>query len=326
MKSLRNEHIGFVCLLTAIGLWSTVEVVVRTLHEAIPPIQFAWVRFLLGGLFLLALLPFELRRRGLSLNGRIVWFACWSSFPGIAVSGMALQVALTHAGAAVVATVYGAAPLIVMGLSRVLLGDAMTVPRIVGLCCGFLGIVLLASGEPSPTFSLLGVGCAILCVTSFSLWAVLVKKYAGPYAGLPVTALSMAFGVGYMTPLVFWESGGVELAPLTSNIIPVIYLSVGTTGVAYWCYFMGLERIDATRAMSIILLKPPAAAILATIALSEPLTWNVVGAMGLILAALYGVIVWDSRARRRSRPVSGGVSDDPVNEKEEEACPKQISR
>lgn len=308
MNKWKNEHLGYVCLVAAIGLWSTVEVVVRTLHDAIPPIQFAWVRFTLGAAFLMLLLPVELRRRGLRITPEIVRFALWSSVPGIAISSIALQFGLTLAGAAVIATVYGAAPLFVMGLSRFLLGDAMSAPRIIGLLCGFVGILLLASGKASPTFSVAGVLCALVSVGSFCFWVVLVKKHAGNYGGLPVTALSFFFGVLFMTPFMWWESGGLDFAPLKANLLPVLYLSFGTTGIAYWLYFIGLERVDATRAMSIILLKPPLAALLAAAVLGEPLTWNVLSAMALILAALYGVIFLDRKKRSPGPPIKTTVA------------------
>ncbi len=323
MQTAKNTRLGFLCLISAIALWSTVEVVVRTLHDAIPPIQFAWVRFMLGGVFLLFLLPVELRRRKLPLTRKVVWFALWSSLPGIAISSIALQYGLTLAGAAVIATVYGAAPLFVMGLSRVIIGDKMTIPRVVGLLLGFLGILLLASGKPSPNFSLPGVACALLSVGSFCLWVVLVKKYAGPYAGLPITALSFLFGVLFMTPLMLWEGGGLEIAPLLAHPVPVVYLSIGTTGLAYWLYFMGLERIDATRAMSVILLKPPLAAGLAMMVLGEPLTWNVIGAMGLILAALYGVMVWDRRVTLTAEAKMAAGAPEFIEPKEQNLCLKK---
>lgn len=325
MNTTKHERLGFLFLLTAIGLWSTVEVAVRTLHAAIPPIQFAWVRFALGALFLLALLPFELRRRGLRLNASIIRFAAWSSLPGIAVSSIALQYGLTLSGAAVIATVYGAAPLFVMALSRVLLGDSMTTPRIIGLASGFIGIVLLASGKPSPTFSLPGVGCALISVGSFCLWAVLVKKYAGPFGGLPITALSFVFGVAFMTPLMLWENGGLDLVPLLQHPWRVLYLSVGTTGIAYWVYFMGLERIDATQAMSVILLKPPMAAVLAMLVLGEPLTWNVIAAMALILSGLYGVVIWDRRMTARRHHSAAGDSASGNNVLEQNPCPRKTT-
>src|SRR5690606_20082116 len=146
---------GFCCLVGAIGLWSTVEVVTRTIiHTEIQPIQLAWVRFLIGGVFLLCLLPVHLKRRGLHLNRTVVIFALWTSWFGVVIANIALQYGLKAAGAALVATVYGTAPLFVLVLSRVLLGDAMTLPRVAGLISGIVGVAILSLGKASPTFSL----------------------------------------------------------------------------------------------------------------------------------------------------------------------------
>ena len=92
------------------------------------------------------------------------------------------------------ATVYGAAPLIVLALSRVLLGDPLTLPRIAGLASGFLGITILSFGKPSPDFSLFGV-VAPSVASGFSLWTVREAIRGISYATLPVTALCCAFGV-----------------------------------------------------------------------------------------------------------------------------------
>lgn len=301
MNSRKKMRMGFLCLIGAIGLWSTVEVVSRSVLTEVEPVQLAWARFLVGGLFLGALLPMELRKRQIKLDRRIVWFCIWVSIPGVLVSNIALQFSLKYAGAAVVATIYGAAPLFALGLSRIMLGDPMTLPRIAGLCSGFLGIATLSLGRPSVTFSLLGVACALLATASFSFWTVCVKKYAGVFAGLPVTVLCFAFGVFFMTPLVGLESGGFDLTPLAHNAVPVLYLAIGGTGLAYWLYCMGLEHVDATRAMSVILLKPPTAALLAALFLGEPITWNLLAAMALIAAALFGVFFWDPRRRASQR-------------------------
>lgn len=319
MHQRHSERLGFLCLIGAIALWSTVEVVTRTIHDAIQPVQLAWVRFLLGGALLAALLPLKLRKRGLRLNGDIVRFCLWMSWPGIVISNIALQYSLKYSGAAVVATVYGAAPLFVLGLSRILLGDAMTMPRVLGLVSGLAGIVILTLGKPSPTFSLLGVACALGAVGSFAFWTVCVKRWAGAYAGLPVTALCCCFGVAFMTPMAWVEGGGIDVGALVDHAGPVLYLAVGGTGLAYWLYFTGLEHVDATRAMSVILLKPPLAAFLATVWLGEPLTWNVFGAMALILVALYGVFVWDRKrqlARLTQRPNPCKAADTPKIHKE----------
>ncbi len=295
MSPRKQERLGFLCLVIAIGLWSTVEVVTRTILTEVPPIQLAWIRFFVGGVFLSLLLPGDLKRRGLRLDRRIVWFCLWVSLPGVVISNIALQFSLQLTGAAVVATVYGASPLFVLALSRLLLRDPISPHRVVGLCCGLAGIAILSLGKPSATFSLFGLLLALCAAGNFSLWTVLVKKSAGAFAGLPVTALCFAFGVLFMTPFALVESEGIDWAALQRHAGPILYLSVGGTGLAYWLYFKGLEHVEATRAASIILIKPPAAALLAAAVLGEPLTWNLLVSMALIGAALYGVFFWQRR-------------------------------
>ena len=160
---------------------------------------------------------------------------------------------------------------------------------------------------------------------SFCLWAVLVKKYAGPFGGLPITALSFVFGVAFMTPLMLWEGGGLDVTPLLQHPWRVLYLSIGTTGIAYWVYFMGLERIDATQAMSVILLKPPMAAVLAMFVLGEPLTWNVMAAMVLILSGLYGVVIWDRRKRARRHDNVKREAPRGIKKMEQDLCPRKTT-
>jgi drug/metabolite transporter (DMT)-like permease len=292
MNPRNQTRLGYVCLIGAIGLWSTVEVVTRSILTEVQPIQLAWVRFLIGGLFLAALLPLDLRKRGLRLDRRIILFCLWVSIPGVVISNIALQYSLVHTGAAVVATIYGASPLVVMALSCLVLGESVTLPRTVGLSCGLLGVAVLSMGKHTDTFSLLGVALAICAAGAFSLWTVFVKKSAGPFAGLPITVLCFAFGVLFITPLALLEGKGIDVTALLHQAVPVLYLAIGGTALSYWLYFKGLEHVDATPAASMILLKPPVTAVLAYAWLGEPLTWNLLLAMLLIGAAIYGVFFW----------------------------------
>src|SRR5690606_40655089 len=116
------------------------------------------------------------------LNLRIVLHCAWLSLLGVVAMGLSYQFALTYAGASIVAAVFGAAPVMVFVFSRILLGDAMTWSRFVGVVLGFAGIVILALSKESPTFSLLGLGLALFNTGCFALFTVFVKKLAGHYA------------------------------------------------------------------------------------------------------------------------------------------------
>ncbi len=293
---------GLTCVGAAIVLWSTAEVVTRTIIQDIGPFLLAAARFTIGSVFLLMFLPGELRRRSLRITRRVVWMATWMSVIGVVIASVSYQYSLKYAGAAIVATVFGTSPLMVLLLAAMLLNEAITPAKVVGMSAGLCGIGVLSLSQTSATFSLLGLGLAVVCAFSFALFTVIVKKFAGPYAGLPITALCFVMGALFLIPMAIAEGDTKAWAHMETLWLPVLYLAIGASGLPYLLYFVGVERVEATQAISLVLMKPPLAAMLAVVCLGEPVTWNLVTGMGLILVGLYLVIAlerWHVRRRLR---------------------------
>ncbi len=304
MTRIPARFTGFLYLIAAILLWSTAEVVVRTIVYRITPIQLSFVRFAGGVVFLGLFLPAELRRRNLRITRVIIAHGAWMAGIGIVVATLAFHYSLQYAGAGIVATIYGTTPLMVFVMARVILGEPMTMPKFVGLIVGFIGIMVLALSKESGVFSVLGFSLAILCNACFAFFTVVSKRFAGPFTGLPIVVICMAWSVLFMAPLVVIEGEWAMLRDIPELIWPLLYISIGTTGIAYLLYFIGLARVEATQAASMIFIKPPVATVLAAIVLHEPVTWNLAVAMALILAALYLVIALNRRrlGERRATP------------------------
>jgi len=302
-----EEFKGYVYLLIAVLLWSTAEVGIRYIRDDISPLQLAFARFFLGGILLAALLPFDLKRKRLRLERRIVLHSIWLSILGVVITGITFNYALKTTGASVVATMYGAAPIFVFVLSRIILGDIMTLPRFLGVVLGFVGIFVLGSSGASEYFTFVGFLLTLLNTLAFALFSVLLKKYGGRYAGLPFTALTVMWGSAFLfiPVLIEWDTSVFENLP---RIWPmVLYLGVCTTGISYLCFFTGLDKVDATRATSIILLKPPIVAVIAAVWLDEPITLRVLLSMALILGGLYLVNLYHYFHKERVvREHSGG--------------------
>lgn len=287
------------CVVAAVVLWSTAEVVTRLVVFDITPIQLGAARFAIGAAILCPFLPAELRRRRLRTTPRVLVHAAWIALIGVVLSIVIYQYSLRLAGAGVVAAVYGASPLMAMLLAAPLLGERITLAKTIGLTVGLLGIVLLGMSHRSPVFTVNGLLLAILSALCFAAFTVLVKKFAGAFAGLPITAYCASFGAVYLVLLALIEGHGLSVAPVRSLWLPVLYLGIGPTGLSYLLFFTGLEHVEATHAMSVILLKPPLAAVLAAVWLREPLTWNLAVAMALIMGGLY-LVIWLGRYRRPS--------------------------
>lgn len=291
MTVARIRKTAYAELLLAVMLWSTAEVVTRIVIGRITPIQLAGTRFGIGALCLLAFLPIDLRRKGLRINRRVLLQAAWLSLIGIVCANLSYQYSLKYAGAGVVATMFGTSPLFTLLLSALILKESFTRAKFAGVVLGLLGIGVLASSDPSPTFSIAGFGFALSCSVSLSIFTVFVKKLAGPYGGLPITALCAAFGAAYLLPIVVAEGRTDTLTHIPDIWVPVLYLSVGTTGITYFLFFKALEHVDATQAISMLLLKPPVATVLAAVVLGEAITWKLAFAMIAIVAGLYLVVL-----------------------------------
>lgn len=289
--SFSQRKASYAGILLAVMLWSTAEVVTRIVLGRITPVQLAGARFTIGAACLFLFLPFDLRRKNLALNRRIVGQAAWLALIGIVCANLSYQYSLKYAGAGVVATMFGTSPLFTLLLSALVLRERLTRSKLAGVTLGLIGIAVLASSNPSPTFSLLGFGFALNCSISLSVFTVFLKRLAGPYAGLPVTALCAGFGAVYFLPLILWEGHTETIGYLNQIWLGVLYLSVGTTGLTYYLFFKALEHVDATQAISMLFLKPPLATLLAAMVLGEAITWNLGVAMVAIVLGLYLVVL-----------------------------------
>jgi drug/metabolite transporter (DMT)-like permease len=285
-----RHRAGLVLMLVAIVFWSTAEVFTRTIVDQITPLQLGCIRFVMGVGFLAPFVWWEMRRKQLRFDRRTVLHAAWLGGVGIMVSNLALQYSLKYAGASIVATMFGTSPLFTLLIAAVVLRDPITRPRLLGVIVGFVGIAILSMTKPSETFSMLGFSIALIMAFAMAVFLVGLKRLAGPYSGLPFTTLCMAFGTLYIIPMVLIEADTSTLVHMPAIAWTVLYLGFGTTGVAYYCYYTGLERVDATQAASTLFLKPPLATLLAVALLGEPLTWNLAIAMVLIFLGLYLVL------------------------------------
>ncbi|MBI4557181.1 MAG: DMT family transporter [Candidatus Hydrogenedentes bacterium] len=281
---------GFIAILIATILWSTTEVVTRTIVGRITPLQLALIRFLFGGLLLVSFLPVHKRLTEVRITRRHLGHAVWIGLIGVGIANAAFQYSLKYTGASVVATVFGTNPLIVMVVGAVLLGERLTSEKISGVLLGFVGIVVLAFSKESPTFSLFGFGLAMLCGFCFALFTVLIKRYAESQNSFPLTACCVFFGGIYFIPVVWLEADWASLRQALQYWPTLLYLTVGCTCLPYLLYFVGLEKVEATQAASVLFLKPPLATLLAALWLKEPITWNLMAALCFIFTGLYLVI------------------------------------
>jgi drug/metabolite transporter (DMT)-like permease len=173
-----------------------------------------------------------------------------------------------------------------------LLGERMTLTRVIALVMAFAGLVLLLSGgEMSATVAKLpGVALALLGSIGFAFGTIFVKKAPLQLPG--ATAAAWQIGLGCLpVALAGLMLEGPSLSALNAGgWAGLAYMTFGQFCIAYVCWFAALERLPASVAAIGTMLAPVIGVTVAAYALGEPLGPAKIAALvltvgGVILAA-----------------------------------------
>jgi probable blue pigment (indigoidine) exporter len=267
-------------LLTALApvSWGTTYAVTTEFLPADRPLFTGMMRALPAGLVLLALA--RVLPRGVWWGKAAVLGALniGAFFPLLFLSAYRLPGGM----AAVVGSV---GPLIVVGLSAVLLGQRPTARSVLtGLVAAFgvSLVVLKAAGA----LDVVGVAAAFTSAASMSAGTVLTKRWGRPdgVGPLALTAWQLTAGGLLIAPLALL----VEGAPPALDGRAVggyLYLALANTAVAYWLWFRGIGRLTATQVTFLGPLSPLTAAVVGWAALGQSLTPVQLAGMALAFGA-----------------------------------------
>jgi probable blue pigment (indigoidine) exporter len=207
------------------------------------------------------------------------------------------------------AAVLGAAqPLVVAGLTVLLLTERVRARTVVAAVLG-AGGVALAVLTASARLDTIGILAGLAGTLSMALGMTLTKRWGRPQATLlTATGWQLTAGGLVLVPVTF----AVEGLPgsLTAvNVAGYAYLSLAGTLIAYTIWFWGLERLPAANASLLALLSPVVATVVGWAALGQSLTGLQIA--GMLLA--FGAVVWGQRAVAQPSPQIP-VLHDPVGE------------
>jgi DME family drug/metabolite transporter len=197
--------------------------------------------------------------------------------------------AVTLAGIAVTALIaICSAPLFIVGLAVVVLGERPGRRVLVALAIGVLGTALLVIGpgpsRPSAPPGATGMLLALAAGLAYAVYVVLTKQGLAHTAPLALTTWTFTAAALFMLPLLAWTNR--PLSQVAHGWPGLLYLGVVATAGAYALYSAGLRRVPASAAGVMTLLEPLTATALGVLVFGERLGSS--GALGsaLLLASL----------------------------------------
>lgn len=277
--------LGLAFLATASLGWGLNFPVMKQLLTELPPLVSRGLSGLLGALAL-ALIAW---RSGQSLAvPRRLWlrlFAMSQLALGGWVAFMGLALVWLKAGeAALLATTV---PLWVMVLAWPLLGERITVLRIVALAVAIGGIaILFGVGPDFNAAKWPGVAFALAGAVGVAAGTILTKKL--PIQLPPITLAAWQIGIG-CAPVTI--AGFLLEQPDFARVSAtgwacVVYLTLGHFCLSYVCWFAALQRLPAATAAIGTLLVPVVSVVAAGPMLGEPLGLREIAALGATLAGV----------------------------------------
>jgi len=275
-------------------LWGTTGTMQGLLPAGRDPLAVAALRVVIGalGLVLFCCVSGErlsaiaaLPRKQILLAGSAIALYNVSFFSGVSLAGVGIGTAIA----------LGSGPLWVSLHDTVVKGFMPPRAQLAGQLLCVVGVVMLVvSGERSGSAGL-GYALAALAGLSYAAYSIVTNRLGGAGSAGVTAAATFSVSACVLAPVLLiadrsWIDG--------SALLPLAFLGLAATGVAFFLFTYGVGRMPASTAVTLALAEPLTAWLLAALVLREPVTLSKMAGAATLLSGL-GLT---ARSLARARP------------------------
>jgi drug/metabolite transporter (DMT)-like permease len=280
-------------------LWAANFVVVKTTIPVLTPVGYAFLRFALAGIVLLAVCRW--REGSIGIPRHDIVPLAGLGFIGFGIYQTLWSTALNSTSVGNSALLIGSTPVFTALVASLLGVDRLDRVKVLGVAVAFGGVAIVAASH-GLTFGSSAVG-DLLTVAAAVAWAFYVTIGAGVlrrFSALRATAWTVTFGALFLAPIGIWQLAGIDPARVGPvQIGAIAYSGLLSSALGNVVVFWGISLLGPTRITNLQFLPPALAIVLAAVFLGDPiLAGQVVG--GLVIVA--GVVI--ARRSRASRPTA----------------------
>jgi drug/metabolite transporter (DMT)-like permease len=284
---MRRSNLLVLCMLGLI--WGSSFLLIKVAVRGIPPFTLAFGRLALAatGLFLVL----RIRRLRMPAIGPV-----WGVFFIMGLLNGAVPYALINTGevyidSGLAAILNASMPIFTIVLAHFLTDDeALTWERMIGVCVGLMGVVVLVGPEALRGISthFLAQMAVVAAAVSYASGAIVGRKFLKGYPPTISAAGQLMGGAVLVGPVSLLLDRPWTLTPSWSATGALICLSLLNTSLAYLLYFHLLKRVGATNTSLVTYLIPVTGVMWGAVFLGERIHWQALMALGLILVGIAG--------------------------------------
>ena len=190
---MNRSRSGYFYIVLCAVIFSTMEVMLKTVHGVFAPMQITCLRFLVGGVLLIPFAMRSIRKKNAVLTRKDLGFFACAGFLCVVIAMTLYQMSVTYTRASIVAVIFSCNPIFVTVLAHLLLHEEIHKNHIIALILELTAALIIIDpihASLAPTGALL----AILSAAMFSFYSVFGKKRTPRFGGIAVTCLSFLFG------------------------------------------------------------------------------------------------------------------------------------
>ncbi|TRZ38492.1 DMT family transporter [Niallia circulans] len=242
----------------------------------------------LGCLFLLIILVITKKKLSWSLmkaNALCLFIS------GIALGGnwIFLYQSYDHTTIANATIGYYFAPVFVMILSPFILREKLSRKKFICIAVAIIGMFLIIGKgiSTSAADDLLGLFFGVIAAVFYAA-LLLVNKFIKNMGRLELTIIQLGITTFMLMPYVFLTEGFNNILKITGSSIPfILMLGIINTGIGFWLFFAGMEKLSGQSIAMLSYVDPFVAIIISAIILQEQMTIIQVIGGGLLLGSTF---------------------------------------
>lgn len=275
-------------ILTAF-FFGTMEVASKLGGISFNAVQLVFLRFVIGGVMLLPFAIHELKKKQYKLSVSDFFYLLCLGIVCVCISMAMLQLGVKRINANLASIIISMNPLFTMIFAKFIVIEPFTKKKALVLTISFIGLLVvlnpatLVNGSVDP----LGLLITLVAAIGFGLYTAMGKKRLAKLGGMVQNAFSFLLGSAVL--LVFMLINGIPVVEgINMESLPVLlYLGICVTGLGYYCFLKAIAIAGPSNASVAFFIKPIVAPLAAWIVLKEPVTWNFIVGVIIILIGSY---------------------------------------
>ena len=226
-------------ILISAVLFSTMEVTLKIAGLGLDAFQLTFIRFFMGGLFLLPFALVEIKKKATVFSKGDYGYMLMLGVICICVSMVFFQMGVMGANASTAAVIFCTNPMFTMIFAHFIADEKMTVKKGLAATISIAGLVLIINPlHMNPGNTLMGMLFSLIAAATFGLYSAAGKKRIRRLGGLTQTSISFLLGSATLFILLLILKKPIFTGITTENIWVVIYVGIAVTGLGYLYYFL----------------------------------------------------------------------------------------